>query len=51
MFHLQTTNIPTFKVEDEKATIVFYTKFMILKEFKTGGITVNCVNSVYRFWE
>jgi hypothetical protein len=50
-FHLQTTNIPTCKVEDERVTIVFYNKFMILQEFKTGGRTVNCVNSAYRFWE
>jgi hypothetical protein len=50
-FHLQTTNIPTFKVEDERGTVVFYKKFKILQESKTGGITVNCVNSAYRFWE
>jgi hypothetical protein len=49
MFHLQTTNIPNFKIGDEKVAIVFYKKFIILKEFKTGGRTVNCVNSVYRF--
>jgi len=50
-FHLETTNIATFEVEDEKVTTVFYKKFMILKEFKAGGRTVNCVNSVYGFWE
>lgn len=50
-FHLQTTNIPTFKVEDERVMIVFYKKLMILQEFETGGRTVKCVNSAYRFWE
>jgi hypothetical protein len=50
-FHHQITNISTFKVEDENVSIVFYKKFMILKEFMTDGKTVNYVNSVYRYWE
>jgi hypothetical protein len=47
----ESSNIPTFKVENGNVSIVFYKKFMIFKEFMTEGKTANCVNSLYRFWE